>query len=216
MTTQVQINRYVCFPTTAFVIDKPDDVQLVLDVSKEYLKNQEEFHELNEIFPLYQTENFANDSRLNEFTSYINQVAYDILSDQGYDMSNKRTYVNSMWLQDHHKHSQMEQHVHGQGAQIIGFYFLDCPENCSDVLVHDPRPGKVQINLPIKNEKNYTEANETIMFESKTGRLFFANAWLPHSFTRNNSNKPIKFVHFSINVEQLTEYMISTSEAEVI
>ncbi|NDB59844.1 hypothetical protein EB001_15560 [bacterium] len=161
-------------------------------------------------------ENFANDSRLIEFTSYINQVAYDILSDQGYDMSNKRTYVNSMWLQDHHKHSQMEQHVHGQGAQIIGFYFLDCPENCSNVLVHDPRPGKVQINLPIKNEKNYTEANETIMFESKTGRLFFSNAWLPHSFTRNNSNKPIKFVHFCINVEQLTEYMVSTNEAEVI
>ena len=176
MTTQVQINRYVCFPTTAFVIDKPDDVQLVLDVSKEYLKKQEDEHKLNEIFPLYQTENFANDSRLNEFTSYINQVAYDILSDQGYDMSNKRTYVNSIWLQEHHKHSQMEQHVHGQGAQIIGFYFLDCPENCSDVLVHDPRPGKVQINLPIKKEKNYTEANETIMFESKTGRLFFANA----------------------------------------
>ena len=42
MTEQVQVNRYVCFPSTVFVVDKPDHVQLVSDVSKEYLKRQED------------------------------------------------------------------------------------------------------------------------------------------------------------------------------
>jgi hypothetical protein len=31
--------------------------------------------------------------------------------------------------------------------------------------------------------------------------MIFANAWLPHGFTRHGSDKPIKFVHFNINVE---------------
>ena len=216
MTEQVQVNRYVCFPSTVFVVDKPDHVQLVSDVSKEYLKRQEDDHQLDEIFPVYHTDNFSNDPRLTDFTSYVAQVAHDILNDQGYDMTNKRTYFSSMWLQDHHKHSQMEQHVHGQGAQMVGFYFLDCPENCSNVLVHDPRPGKVQINLPIRDPNQYSEANESIVFEAKTGRLFFANAWMPHSFTRHRSDKPMRFVHFNINIEQLVEYMVPTNQAEVI
>ena len=137
MTEQVQVNRYVCFPSTVFVVDKPDHVQLVSDVSKEYLKRQEDDHQLDEIFPVYHTDNFSNDSRLTDFTSYVAQVAHDILDDQGYDMTNKRTYFSSMWLQDHHKNSLMEQHTHSFGSQLVGFFFLDTPTDAVSILCPD-------------------------------------------------------------------------------
>jgi hypothetical protein len=30
--------------------------------------------------------------------------------------------------------------------------------------------------------------------------LILTNAWLPHSFTRNNSDKPMRFVHMNLSV----------------
>lgn len=206
MTDQVQVNRYLCFPSTVYMIDVPQYVDAVYNVAKEYLKKVEDGKALDEVYPVFHTEDFSADQRIKDFTSYTAQVAFDILSNQGYAMDDKRTYFSLMWMQDHHRNSQMEQHVHNMGAQIVGFYFLDCPENCSKLILHDPRAGKVQINLPKKNPNEYSEADEMIVFEAKKGRLFFSNAWMPHSFTRHNSDQPIRFVHFNINVEQVINF----------
>jgi hypothetical protein len=46
------------------------------------------------------------------------------------------------------------------GIQLVGFYFLDLPENSSRLVIHDPRPGKVQIDLPEYDEKNVTFASK--------------------------------------------------------
>jgi hypothetical protein len=106
-----------------------------------------------------------------------------------------------MWTQEHHKHSSMDQHTHGYGSQIVGFYFLEAPENSSRVVFHDPRMGKVQIDLPESDSNNATVASKMINFEPKPGLMIFANAWLAHSFTRHANDKPIKFVHFNLSVQ---------------
>ena len=106
-----------------------------------------------------------------------------------------------MWTQEHYKHSSMEQHVHGYGAQIVGFYFLEVPEGSSRVIFHDPRAGKVQNDLPERDPNNASIASRMINFEPKPGLLMLTNSWLAHSFTRHASDKPIKFVHFNLNVQ---------------
>jgi hypothetical protein len=116
-------------------------------------------------------------------------------------MTGASTFFTEMWTQEHHKHSLMEQHVHGNGAQLVGFYFLETPENCSKALFYDPRPGKVQVNLPEADMGQVTPASNAMGIEAKPGTLIFANAWLPHGFTRHASDKPIRFVHFNIGVE---------------
>jgi hypothetical protein len=35
--------------------------------------------------------------------------------------------------------------------------------------------------------------------------VIFANAWLAHSFTRHAADKPIKFVHFNLGVQQVAQ-----------
>jgi hypothetical protein len=108
----------------------------------------------------------------------------------------------------------MEQHTHKFGSQIIGFYFLETPENCSKLLVHDPRPAKMIIGLDEINSNEATEASDIVNFIPEPGLLVFTNGWLPHSFSRHESEEPIKFVHFNIGV--LTVGKLNIPDAPII
>ena len=188
-----------CFPSIVVTAFKPEFLEAVNAVSDENLAQQPD--DINEIFPAKMSGDFSQDPRLADFCTFIGKSAWEILRNQGHDMQNASTFFTEMWTQEHHKHSLMEQHVHGNGAQLVGFYFLETPENCSKALFYDPRPGKVQINLPEADMSEITPASNMIGFEAKPGTMIFANSWLPHGFTRHGSDEPIKFVHFNINVE---------------
>tara|TARA_R110000822_G_scaffold77303_1_gene185547 strand:- start:124 stop:828 length:705 start_codon:yes stop_codon:yes gene_type:complete len=190
------------FPTAVYIIDRPDFLEMVNAVSEEALEKQRQEKKLNEIFPLFMTENYFADSRLVEFAQFIGSTAWNILSEQGYAMQDKSTTFMEMWTQEHYKHSAMDQHVHSHGSQIVGFYFLEAPENCSRVVFHDPRAGKVQIDLPEQDMSMATPASKMVNFTPKPGMMIFANSWLAHSFTRHAADLPIKFVHFNLAVQQ--------------
>jgi hypothetical protein len=192
-----ELQPILCFPTTICVVQKPEFLNAVRAVSEDNFEPQD----INEIFPVKMTGNLTDDPRMREFCNYVGGSAWQILNNQGSDMNGANTFFTEMWTQEHHKHSVMEQHVHGNGAQLVGFYFLDTPEGCSKALFYDPRPGKVQVNLPEANMGEITPASNAMGFEAKPGTLIFANAWLPHGFTRHASDKPIRFVHFNIGVE---------------
>lgn len=197
--TNDDLQPVYCFPSIVVTAYKPEFLKAVNAVSDEQLAQQPD--DINEIFPAKMSGDFSQDPRLADFCTFIGKSAWEILRNQGYDMENASTFFTEMWTQEHHKHSLMEQHVHGNGAQLVGFYFLETPENCSKALFYDPRPGKVQINLPEANMGEITPASNMIGFDAKPGTMIFANSWLPHGFTRHGSDEPIKFVHFNINVE---------------
>jgi len=193
-----ELSMEIYFPSAVYFVEKPEFIDSVNKVSEKYLEKTRKENQLNEIYPVYMSEGYAGDSDIKEFSKYVGETAWNILSSQGYDMANSVTTFSHMWTQEHHKHSLMEQHVHGHGSQIVGFYFLECPENCSRLLVHDPRPGKIQNNLPEADGNEATYGSNIINFQPKPGMLIFANSWLPHSFGRHTDDKPIKFVHFDI------------------
>lgn len=206
-----ELQPLFCFPSSIYTIFKPEFLDSTRAVAREYLAKQPD--DMNEIYPAKMSGDFSDDPRVNDFCAYVGQSAWKILSDQGSDMRNASTFFTEMWVQEHHKHSLMEQHVHGNGAQLVGFYFLDTPENCSKALFYDPRPGKVQINLPEANKANITPASDVMGFNVEPGMLMFANSWLPHGFTRHGSDDPIRFIHFNINVEYGTAH---NSNVEII
>ena len=197
-----QLSAFHYFPASVFVIEKPKFLDAARAVSKESLaKRKKEQGKANEIYPVYMSDNLWGDPRMEEFSAYVGQTAWNILSDQGYNMNRYTTVFTEMWCQEHYKHSGMEQHVHGFGSQITGFYFLDCPENSSRVVFHDPKAGKVQGNLPEANMANATPASNMVNFEAKPGMLIFTNSYLPHSFTRHASPRPMRFIHFNLTVQ---------------
>jgi len=206
------------FPSPVYVVKCPQFLETVKEVSKEYFPEKQQ--DMNEIYPVKMSGNFYLDPRLEDFCRYIGETAWSILLSQGYNVENLMTKFTEMWVQEHHKHSLMEQHVHGLGAQIVGVYFLETPENCSKLIFHDPKAAKVQIGLPEIDQNTISTASNMVSFNPEEGLLVFTNSWLPHSFGRHASDDPIRFVHFNMNVQYVPPVPSLTPEctpqAEII
>jgi hypothetical protein len=196
-----QLEIFSYFPSTVYTIKKLNFLDQVRAVSQEGLaKRRKEQPKLDPMYPLYQTDNLFTDPRMADFCNYVGSTGWNILQSQGYDMNNKNVYFMEMWCQEHHKHSAMDEHVHGFGAQLVGFYFLDTPKDCQKIVINDPRPAKKQINLPETDMAKVTYASNAVNFTPEPGLLFFANSWIPHAFSRHASTKPIRFIHFTMGV----------------
>ena len=211
---QPEFEAFYYYPSPVYVAKKPEFLEIVSEVSEEAL--QKITHDVHDLYPMHNTDNYSSDPRLVDFCKYLWQSGWSILQGQGYDMNVFDVMVDAAWTQEHYKHSLMEQHVHGGGSQLVGFYFLETPEGCSRAMFHDPRNGKVQINLPEANMSNATPASNTINFAPEPGMLIISNAWLPHSFGRHGSEKPIKFVHFNLSVRYAAPQTCAAPAAEVI
>lgn len=194
------VTAEVYFPTYIYHIEKPEFLEQVKLISELSLAENRKNHSLNEIYPVYMTENLFDRPEIIPFQYYVGATAYNILINQGYKLDGFEPYFSEMWCQEHYKHSGMEQHVHGAGSQIVGFYFLDTPENCSRVVFHDPRPAKSMSSWAEQDVSKATTASGMINFTPKPGMLMFTNAWLPHSFSRHGSDEPMRFIHFNIGL----------------
>jgi uncharacterized protein (TIGR02466 family) len=213
----ITLNRYGYFVTHVYDVDAPQFLKSMSKVSEEHLKKAKKVQkEINSLCPVTMSDNYCNDPKIVDFTRFVGETAWNIFNEQGYAMDDKVTYFTELWAHEHHKTSNMEQHVHNGGAQMVGFYFLECPEECSKVLIYDPRPGKVQINPPQRNDNVLSDSSVIVNFTPKAGMLMFLPAWLPHSFTRNGSDKPMKFVHFNISVQNSAPAFFTSSSAEVV
>ena len=214
---EAKLEAFLHFPTVIYSIKAPQFLETTREVVGEALAiKKKEIKKLNEIYPLLMTGNLNGDPRMLDLSNFIAQVSWDILDSQGYAMQNFSTYFTEFWCQEHHKHSAMEQHVHGYGSQIVGFYFIDVPKNSSLVLFHDPKAGKVQLNLPEKDMSLATPASNAINFKPEAGTVMFANAWLAHSFTRHAASKPMRFIHFNVSVQAAVPTPCSVTDVEVI
>lgn len=212
---EVQLEAAYHFCTPIYRIERPEFLVAVTEVSEEYLAQQRK-QPIDEIYPVVMSGSYYADPRLADFAEFIGMSAWNILTEQGYAMHDKIVSFTEMWSQEHHKHSSMEQHAHGYGAQIVGFYFLDVPDDASRVVFHDPRVAKTMVDLPQADVGMATVASTMINFEPKPGLMIFTNAWLAHSFTRHAADKPIKFVHFNLIAQQAPERSACNAPAEVI
>jgi hypothetical protein len=205
MTNQsTNINGFQLFTSSVYTIEKPEFLNITRKVSKKFIDKRKEVEELNPNFPVYMTENMFNDPELLDFGKFISQTAWEILNDQGYAMQFFQTYFTEMWCQEHHKMSLMERHIHGSGAILSGFYFLNCPSEAR-VIFHDPRDAKVITSLPEKDPNQATSASNMIHFNATNGLLVFSNSWLPHSFNKNTEDIPLTFIHFNIAVDTISQ-----------
>jgi uncharacterized protein (TIGR02466 family) len=199
------------FPTAIYTIMKPEYLAIAKKVCKEYVAKAK----IDDLQKAKMTNGFQNDERITELSNKILNYSWDILDSQGYDMSNYRTYFDEFWCHDYEKFGSMDQHTHGRGSQLVGFYFVNCPKDCSKSLFYDPKIAKVQINLPEKNDKIVSYASNVINIQPKEGMLLITNSWLAHAFTRNASNKNMQFIHFTVTPYQNNNFYASSS-AEVI
>lgn len=186
------------FETAIYQVYKPDWIEKTLEICEPYYKSAKlSGNGFKKTFPVYQTDNLQSESELNFLHTFIIQSASAILDSQGYDLSKHELYFEEMWAQEVHTYGHHFTHVHGN-CHISGFYFLECPEDGVYPLFYDPRPGKVQSDLPEKNIDDITLATQTCNYKPKPGLMMLFNSWLPHGFQLNASNLDCKFIHFNV------------------
>ena len=214
--TEPQLQEFHYFTSAIYQIKKPEFLETASLVANEYLTNIKKQVTLNEIYPAYMSENFMNDPRLADFSKFILDKSWEILNHQGYNMDTLSTVMNELWCQQHQKYSGQDEHMHGLGNQISGFYFLECPENGSVPVFHDPRPAKKYANVIERDMTKATAASIAINFKPEPGMMLFANSWLTHAFTKNGADTPSKFIHFNIGLVWKPQQVIADNGATII
>lgn len=210
------IDAFHYFPSIVYSVYKPEFLKAARKACKKAVSKRKKEDKLNEIYPSYMTESLFGYDGMEDILSYVGATAWNLLNDQGYAMEGFTTTFTEFWCQEHHKYSSMEQHIHGNGSQLVGFYFVDVPEGSSNVLFYDPRAAKVQIDLPERDVSQVSTASKIISFEAKEGTMMFANSWLPHSFTRHAGEKPLRFIHFNLSVLPVQQVMTSSTTPAVV
>ena len=77
------------FPSPIYLIERPDFLKTVLEVSEESLAIQHQDRKLDEIYPVYMSANLYDDSRIKTFAEFVGATAWNILNEQGYAMQDK-------------------------------------------------------------------------------------------------------------------------------
>jgi hypothetical protein len=200
----LDLDRYTVdnhFSSSVTRANIPEFLSTVKPVFEEYVKRSDSTQEnRNPVYPGIMTELLSADERIAPFVQYVNNLSWEILNHQGYNMDLFYTDASEMWGQYHPYSSNMEQHAHGGGVQLCGFYFIETPANSSKMFIHDPRSAKVQIGLPERQLTDLTPAHSLINYTPEPGDLIFTNSWLSHSFSRNASHLPYSFIHINVRV----------------
>jgi uncharacterized protein (TIGR02466 family) len=111
-----------------------------------------------------------------------------------------------MWIQKfaYEGGGHQDTHVHWDN-HISGFYFVECSERTSKPIFHDPRSGRMMLNLPIKNHSKLCPAMERQIVNVKPGTLLLFNSWLPHQFSVDHGIDPFRFIHFNLQAKANSE-----------
>ena len=143
------------------------------------------------------------DERFHNFELLIRNTARNILENQGFDLSNYSIDYTEMWIQKfaYEGGGHQDTHVHWDN-HVSGFYFVECSERTSKPVFHDPRAGRMMLNLPIKDHSKLCPAMERQIISVKPGTLLLFNSWLPHQFSVDNGIDPFRFIHFNLQAKK--------------
>jgi hypothetical protein len=204
------------FATPVYITQQPQFLDVVKAIAADSITQVHGDKKPDKIHPVRMSGNMLEDERIAPFAEFIANTAWNVLASQGFAMEGFSTSFTELWCQEHFQTSSMDYHAHAGGNFIVGFYFLDVPDGAPPVVIHDPRPGRVMLSLPEADPSQATLSSTMINFKPQPGMVMFAPAWLAHSFGRNASKKPFRFVHFNLTVHQTAPVVCPVSSAEVI
>jgi len=140
-----------------------------------------------------------NDVNFLKFIEFISKASYSILDEQGYDLKDYSLVLRELWVQEFSKEGGGHHSIHTHwNGHVSGFYFLKCSDKTSFPIFHDPRPGKIMIQLPEKDVNKTTDASEKISVRLKPGTFVFFNSYLGHEFPVDHGIEQFRFIHFNI------------------
>tara|TARA_E500000318_G_scaffold15471_1_gene15737 strand:+ start:2371 stop:3090 length:720 start_codon:yes stop_codon:yes gene_type:complete len=148
-----------------------------------------------------------------KFTDYIEATTWNLLDEQGYDLTNYKIFTTEMWVQEFAEagggHHSLHTHYNGH---ISGFYFLKASEKTSLPIFDDPRAGKLMNDLPQKDANKITPASTQVNYTVRPGDLIVFNSYLPHQFRVDDAYEPFRFIHFNCRAIPINDVLSKYGE----
>ena len=187
------MDAYAYFPAYVYRDEHPEWVDFTLKFAQRYYENAPQ----NGV--IHQTEHMAGDPEIKFLVDYIVESSKEILKSQGYDVDRYDLYVSGLWGQDVQCLGATNIHVH-KNSQLCGWFFLETPEGGAYPIYHDTRMNKQMIELDYVQGEEITVATNAIHFNNvKPGTFLFANSWMQHQLTPNQSEQQTKTIHFIVS-----------------
>jgi uncharacterized protein (TIGR02466 family) len=199
------------FNTPIYFSENKEWIEKLNKISDSYILEIKEKNKIlnsKDFGMVHHSDSLTQDVNFEEFLNYINSNAFDILNNQGFDLTNYSLFTTELWVQEFPSlgggnHSP---HIHWNG-HISGFYFLKCSDKTSYPVFHDPRNGRMMNLLPEKDQSQITLASSSIHFKPEPGAFIFFNSYLQHEFVVDHGIEPFRFIHF--NIQAFPKQLIS-------
>lgn len=131
------------------------------------------------------------------FVNSIASILNESLVDMGWDLKKNKLKITEMWSIINPTNASNARHIHSNNF-ISSAYYVKAPENCGDIVFHDPRSANV-IRSPVVSTIN--KLNSTIFSVTpKEGLLVLFPSYLHHSVNNNKSDKERIVISFNINL----------------
>ena len=140
--------------------------------------------------------NMQDKEPINFFNS-IGPAINECLLDMGWDLQTQEVKVTSMWSIINKSDATNARHVHGNNF-ISAAYYVKAPENCGNIVFHDPRSEPTFYHPKIAKPNNLNTNIVTIKPEE--GLLVLFPSYLHHSVDVNRSNDERIVISFNIKL----------------
>jgi uncharacterized protein (TIGR02466 family) len=199
------------FNTPIYFCEKKEWIEKLNQISNPYIleaKQKNKTSNKKDFAIVHHSNSLIEDINFKEFMNYINSNAFDILNNQGFDLTNYLLATTELWVQEFASlgGGNHTPHIHWNG-HISGFYFLKCSDKTSYPVFHDARPGRMMNLLPEKDTSKITLASSLIITKPIPGDFIFFNSYLQHEFVVDPGIDPFRFIHF--NIQAFSKKLIS-------
>ena len=131
------------------------------------------------------------------FINSISSCLNDAFLDMGWDLVNQKVKITSMWSVINKKNASNSRHIHSNNY-ISAAYYVKAPENCGDIVFHDPR-SVTTFRYPKISKQNKLNSN-VFTIQPKEGLLALFPSYLYHSVDLNRTNEERIVISFNINL----------------
>lgn len=146
----------------------------------------------------------SQDFNLKEVSSknFVEAIKKNInatLSDMSWDLEKQQVKINNIWAIINQEGAFNQKHQHSN-SDISAAYYVSAPENCGDIVFHDPRPATTYKH-PIAKSANILNASVNSI-KPEEGLLVLFPSYLEHSVNPNLSKQKRIVISFNINLEK--------------